>query len=80
MVLLSTHIICFGREIKKIVFQYALLSGGLLIIIIIIIIIIIMIIMIIIIIIKCDSENYIDFTRSVNLGPIIVDIITKKKN
>ena len=28
-VLLSTHIICFGWEIKKIVFQYALLSGGL---------------------------------------------------
>ena len=52
MVLLSTHIICFGREIKKIVFQYALLSGGLM-----IIIIIILIIMIIIIIIKYDSEN-----------------------
>ena len=50
MVLLSTHIICFGREIKKIVFQYALLSGGLMIIIIIIMIIII-------IIKKCDSEN-----------------------
>ena len=28
-VLLSTNNICFGREIKKIVFQYALLSGGL---------------------------------------------------
>ena len=28
-VLLSTHNICFGREIKKIVFQYALLSGDL---------------------------------------------------
>ena len=40
---------CFGREIKKIVFQYALLSGGLMIIIIKIIIMII--------IIKCDSEN-----------------------
>ena len=51
MVLLSTHIICFGREIKKIVFQYALLSGGLMII----------IIMIIIIIKKCDSENLIGF-------------------
>ena len=30
-VLLSTHNICFGREIKKIVFQYTLLSGGLII-------------------------------------------------
>ena len=29
MVLLSTHNICLGWEIKKIVFQYALLSGGL---------------------------------------------------
>ena len=29
MVLLSTHNICFGWEIKKIIFQYALLSGGL---------------------------------------------------
>ena len=29
-VLLSTHNICFGLEIKKIGFQYALLSGGLL--------------------------------------------------
>ena len=28
-VLLSTHNICFGSEIKKIVFQYALLSGEL---------------------------------------------------
>ena len=28
-VLLSTNNICFGRETKKIVFQYALLSGGL---------------------------------------------------
>ena len=28
-VLLSTHNICFGREINKVVFQYALLSGGL---------------------------------------------------
>ena len=28
-VLLSTHNICFGREIRKIVFCYALLSGGL---------------------------------------------------
>ena len=28
-VLLSTHNICFGSEMKKIVFQYALLSGGL---------------------------------------------------
>ena len=28
-VLLSTHNICFGRETMKIVFQYALLSGGL---------------------------------------------------
>ena len=28
-VLLSTHNICFGWEIKKIIFQYALLSGGL---------------------------------------------------
>ena len=28
-VLLSTHNICFGLEIKKIIFQYALLSGGL---------------------------------------------------
>ena len=28
-VLLSTHNICFGWEIKKIVFQYTLLSGGL---------------------------------------------------
>ena len=35
--------------------------------------IIIIMIIIIIIIIKCYSEN------SVNLGPIIVDIITKKK-
>ena len=25
----GTHNICFGREIKKIIFQYALLSGGL---------------------------------------------------
>ena len=29
MVLLNTHNICFGWEIKKITFQYALLSGGL---------------------------------------------------
>ena len=29
-VLLSTHNICFGREIREIIFQYALLSGGLL--------------------------------------------------
>ena len=29
MVLLSTHNICFGWKIKKIVFQYTLLSGGL---------------------------------------------------
>ena len=28
-VLLSTHNICFGREIRKIIFSYALLSGGL---------------------------------------------------
>ena len=28
-VLLSTHNICFGWELKKIIFQYALLSGGL---------------------------------------------------
>ena len=28
-VLLSTHNICFGLEIKKIVFHYTLLSGGL---------------------------------------------------
>ena len=28
-VLLSTHNICFGKEIKKIVFQYSLLSGAL---------------------------------------------------
>ena len=28
-VLLSTHNICFGLEIKKIVLQYTLLSGGL---------------------------------------------------
>ena len=28
-VLLSTHNICFGGEIRKIIFQYALLSGGL---------------------------------------------------
>ena len=28
-VLLSTHNICFGLEIKKIIFQYTLLSGGL---------------------------------------------------
>ena len=28
-VILSTHKICFGREIWKIVFHYALLSGGL---------------------------------------------------
>ena len=28
-VLLSTYNICFGLEIKKIIFQYALLSGGL---------------------------------------------------
>ena len=28
-VLLSTHNICFGWEIKKIIFQYTLLSGGL---------------------------------------------------
>ena len=28
-VLLSTHNICCGREIKKIVLQYGLLSGGL---------------------------------------------------
>ena len=27
--LLSTQNICFGLEIKKIIFQYALLSGGL---------------------------------------------------
>ena len=27
-VLLSSHNICFGGEIKKIVFQYTLLSGG----------------------------------------------------
>ena len=26
--LLSTHIICFGREIRKIIFRYALLSWG----------------------------------------------------
>ena len=29
MVLLSTHNICFGREIRKIFFSYALLSRGL---------------------------------------------------
>ena len=28
-VLLSTHNICFGLEIRKIIFQYTLLSGGL---------------------------------------------------
>ena len=28
-VLLSTHSICFGREIRKIIFSYAHLSGGL---------------------------------------------------
>ena len=30
MVLLSTHNICFGLEIRKIIFSYAHLSGGLL--------------------------------------------------
>ena len=29
MVLLSTHNICFGREIRKIIFGYTHLSGGL---------------------------------------------------
>ena len=29
LVLLSTHNICFGREIRKIIFSYGLLSGGL---------------------------------------------------
>ena len=28
-VLLSTNNICFGQEIRKIIFKYALLSGGL---------------------------------------------------
>ena len=28
-VILSTHNICFGREIRKIIFRYAPLSGGL---------------------------------------------------
>ena len=28
-VLLSTHNICFGWEIRKIIFSYTLLSGGL---------------------------------------------------
>ena len=28
MVLLSTHNICFGLEIRKIIFKYTLLSGG----------------------------------------------------
>ena len=34
--------------------------------------------MIKLIIIKCDLENDLNFTHSVNLGPIIVNIITKK--
>ena len=29
MVLLSTHNICFGLKIRKLIFDYALLSGGL---------------------------------------------------
>ena len=32
------------------------------------------------IIIKCDSENKLNFTHSVKLGPTIVKIITKNKN